>query len=664
MSGAAKMSSRAGAAARWSIQPGEELASAVLTRGLSKTSTGSRIVSKFPNNRIDNEEIVIQGARRVAGKANRDIDVDLSDSVPGMRESSPSVRVTRDPDAGVLELDPELKAQLREYGTAPVERGGAALRSAHQTIQDAPSTVAGGVRRGVETARDAPQAVAGTARVGVGRVREGVGEARQSVDDAAYDVGYRAGAWTGRSMARGERLLRGVRDGDIDLDDLVSAPDTDPLASAERVGYRAGETTAAGLNRLEDFRNGGTSPRAWLTAARFEAAERGYNTGYWMGERTAAGLNQLDDARAVPRRYATAARFDAAEARENLPSATEAWDAASAELDARRAAMGDLTGQVTQAPQRYAVAARFEAAERFAQTERMLRSGKYWLGDAAETVKDTPAQTRQALADARDLTVRIEPSDASTPRPTTSSDFDLDDFEGISLEDVGIRNLDADDSTRTETNAEADTDDSTSPTEFDEEWTRGSDRGGDTPLARVGVGTDSRARAKFKTKTETESEVAAAVEQSGGFGRLETAGFAQAMEDVQASVMAEAAQEQVPRQQAWEQATERQASQLGAAWESEMEQAADLEGEMALEGELEALFEEEFETETAQEVEYEYEQESEFEYEFEYEYETEGESDPPKAEDFEQVLSSGFGTWGQRYKNPVASADEVMGWDE
>jgi hypothetical protein len=197
---------------------------------------------------------------------------------------------------------------------------------------------------------------------------------------------------------------------------------------------------------------------------------------------------------------------------------------------------------------------------------------------------------------------------------------------------------------------------------------RRSTGGGSSRPYRGGSRTDQDAGMDFsgwsarRVEAETESEVAAEVEQSGGFGRLELTGFEQAMEDVQASVMAEAAQEQVPRQQA----TERQTSDLGAAWESEMEQAADLEGELALEGELEALFEQEFETETetAQEYEFESEYEQEYEYEFENEFEQEAKTENKTAQDVEKAMASGFGTWDKRYKNPIASAEEVMGWDE
>jgi hypothetical protein len=54
---------------RWLIQPGEEVATRGATAALSRSATGRRILSKFPGNRIDNEEIVIEGGRRALRKA-------------------------------------------------------------------------------------------------------------------------------------------------------------------------------------------------------------------------------------------------------------------------------------------------------------------------------------------------------------------------------------------------------------------------------------------------------------------------------------------------------------------------------------------------------------------------------------------------------------------
>lgn len=66
---ASKVSSRAGSATRFAIQPGEEIATRGATKLAGKTATGQRVLSKLPNGRIDNEELVIEtsksGVKRV-----------------------------------------------------------------------------------------------------------------------------------------------------------------------------------------------------------------------------------------------------------------------------------------------------------------------------------------------------------------------------------------------------------------------------------------------------------------------------------------------------------------------------------------------------------------------------------------------------------------------
>lgn len=63
---AASASSKLSAATRWSIQPGEEIASAVGTRALRSSSAGRRVLSKFPGGRLDNEEIAIKYGQKAA----------------------------------------------------------------------------------------------------------------------------------------------------------------------------------------------------------------------------------------------------------------------------------------------------------------------------------------------------------------------------------------------------------------------------------------------------------------------------------------------------------------------------------------------------------------------------------------------------------------------
>lgn len=70
LGGAAKVSSRAGRVARYSIQPGEEILSegataALRSRRLNAVTRGAgdRVVDRFPNGRIDNEEILIRAGK-------------------------------------------------------------------------------------------------------------------------------------------------------------------------------------------------------------------------------------------------------------------------------------------------------------------------------------------------------------------------------------------------------------------------------------------------------------------------------------------------------------------------------------------------------------------------------------------------------------------------
>lgn len=62
MGGAARVSGAAGKASRYAIQPGEELAWGTVSRVAGKTSRGTRLMNKLPNNKIDNEELAIYGA--------------------------------------------------------------------------------------------------------------------------------------------------------------------------------------------------------------------------------------------------------------------------------------------------------------------------------------------------------------------------------------------------------------------------------------------------------------------------------------------------------------------------------------------------------------------------------------------------------------------------
>jgi len=69
MGGAARVSSTAGRATRYAIQPGEELLTETGTRALSTTATGQRALEAIPGGKLDWEEPLVAGGRRAAGAA-------------------------------------------------------------------------------------------------------------------------------------------------------------------------------------------------------------------------------------------------------------------------------------------------------------------------------------------------------------------------------------------------------------------------------------------------------------------------------------------------------------------------------------------------------------------------------------------------------------------
>lgn len=165
----------------------------------------------------------------------------------------------------------------------------------------------------------------------------------------------------------------------------------------------------------------------------------------------------------------------------------------------------------------------------------------------------------------------------------------------------------------------------------------------------------------------------AADPNAGSFGRTEL-NFGDTMQDAQETVMEEAAQKQVQNQQAWEQVMQRQSADLGSEWDTE----SDVLGEVGEAfgpktrartksmTEFETMLEEEFGTRATTDTELEQEWEQEFEQELEFETETETESEPPgggQSNRGQQDLLAAFGTFSKQYRNPVASAEEVLGWE-
>ncbi|WP_128478088.1 hypothetical protein [Halorussus pelagicus] len=74
ISGASKLSSTAGRAAAYGIQPGEELVGSVATRLASKTATGSRVVSQMPGNKLGPEELSVVAGKKAGQKLRETVD--------------------------------------------------------------------------------------------------------------------------------------------------------------------------------------------------------------------------------------------------------------------------------------------------------------------------------------------------------------------------------------------------------------------------------------------------------------------------------------------------------------------------------------------------------------------------------------------------------------
>jgi len=88
---ASSTSSRAGLAARYAIQPGEEIATSTATRALGATSRGQSLLSRLPGNRLGPEEVGTATAVRVSSGARRRAR-SVSDLLSGDRSLSPSPR--------------------------------------------------------------------------------------------------------------------------------------------------------------------------------------------------------------------------------------------------------------------------------------------------------------------------------------------------------------------------------------------------------------------------------------------------------------------------------------------------------------------------------------------------------------------------------------------
>jgi hypothetical protein len=193
-SGTAAVSPRLGRATRVAVQPGEELASAGLTRAFP------RVAQRFPNNRVDNEEIVLRGAsrgarraadttRRLGARARRrtpDVDVEFDSNRPLVDLNGPdlSLPAVETSDVGVGSLPDVRGRAAREAQSAALEgqrlrrQAPDAVRQRARDLRDTPGELRD---RAVESARTTGQRAALEAEAGVAAFRQRAAALRSAV---------------------------------------------------------------------------------------------------------------------------------------------------------------------------------------------------------------------------------------------------------------------------------------------------------------------------------------------------------------------------------------------------------------------------------------------------------------------------------------------------
>lgn len=395
MGAASRVSSRAGLVSRALIQPGEELVGYGAYYG-TRAVAGARaanIVAPGGELRGMREEDIInpavrtarRGLRTVSGAGSRAasragtaaarVEGDISARAAEVSRRSPSLRVETDPDAGLIEVSPEARAQVREsLVDAPARR----LRSGAETVVGAPMVAARAGRRGAVRAAAGARAAGETAAGLPRRAVEAPGEAALGYRTARSDLlqtgpdpslsfeagrragrsvervglradrlGYRAGVATGEAISRaadfpstvraapGEFGLgfRTARSGDLqpgpgaslsfEAGRRTGATIEGAARRADAFGYRAGLRTGETLSRIED------APQVigqGITRAQLRAEDAGFRAGVRVGE----GINTIES---LPGRAA------------NLPSAGLAAAAAGAETAQQSLATGARLGR-------------------------------------------------------------------------------------------------------------------------------------------------------------------------------------------------------------------------------------------------------------------------------------------------------------------------------
>lgn len=226
---------KAGRAASFAIQPGEELAITAARRGL----VSGRAAQSVPGVRGAH----LQGSKTSTGNSGLDVGIGGRSAFVGAREQLPNVRVEADPTAGRVEIDPELIEEVHQATLGRARRG-------VETVQQTPAKVRSGARKGRKRISDAKEraldvdfddvvepAKRGALRAGEG-VRQAGGKLGTDIDDlmkaTSRGAPGRGDVALQQAFARGSSVPSPAIPNipDVSLDDIRAVP----AAGAARAG--------------------------------------------------------------------------------------------------------------------------------------------------------------------------------------------------------------------------------------------------------------------------------------------------------------------------------------------------------------------------------------------------------------------------------------------
>jgi hypothetical protein len=469
---------RTSTAARYAIQPGEEIAGTIGYRTV-KAARGTKAAQRtFPNKEplIFSEEAALRAGSKVSSRL-RDVDVSpgrrVRSAAGELQERTPTARVVRDPDSGLVSVDAELAAEIgesaRKYRDAFAERVGSEPRGTRDLRAGADlrpeQAVAQSRRSDVKVAE--PQ----TRRETVGGLVKGA--QRPSIE------GQLAGG-ASRTARRAQGLLESVRE----------RPQS--FASDARRGGVGGLVQGAQRPSIEaDLVAAGG--RARQAVNNFEVDVNTDRVGSDTGPDGVATL-------------VAGAQGPSLEGQASRAANVLAFETRRRRLQAQQAA-SDLPGQIADARRRYAFALRSDVAEKTSGLDTRYRQARSLVSDAELPGQPSAEGTasglgvRNRLSGLGDLTLRLEPSarywDAGGQR--VPNRVDTGDFDGFDVEGV-LGDVDVTQNVETETDTDTDVDD-LDPTDRDAgdglvAVEAESEMADPVDTSRTGTGTDSTRRAR------------------------------------------------------------------------------------------------------------------------------------------------------------------------